>query len=123
MKHGDHNTYSHRGCRCERCKDAYYGYHRAWRERLGRLKGTRPHLGRPCHNVTVDTDALRRILAADERPVSRIEADAGLSQSAIYRVLERGRCSAATFDALCSALELHGYEIESTTAMSPATGG
>ena len=109
--HGSMRRYR-QGCRCEECGEAQYVYVHDMRVRLGYIKGVKPHTGRYCHNVTVDVDALRSFIAREGRPVFRLERDSGLSRGAMYRVLNRGRCTTATFDAICSELGLHGYEIE-----------
>lgn len=106
MKHGTNAGYK-RGCRCEACCRASYEY---IRRRKGAPKRPRS-TGQRCDNVAIDAGALLRLFDRDGRPRAVLERDAGLSKSATYRVLERRRCTAATFDALCSALDINGYEI------------
>lgn len=113
-RHGIYLGYEH-GCRCERCTAAEYAYVRAlWVAKHGD-DSKRPHLVGPrSGHVSIDADELLKRLARDGRPRVMFERDAGLSKSATYHVIRRGRCSGGTFDALCSALDINGYEITAT---------
>jgi len=100
MKHGTYDGYNNHDCRCDACREAG----RAYRGSVQR----RPHAD-SCH-VSVDQAALLREISP--RSINSVERNAGLSRGAMRMVLRRGRCTLATFDAICGALGLNGYEIE-----------
>lgn len=114
--HGTYSRYSNDGCRCGDCTDAAWAWWHEYRARHGMLTGRYPHAVGPRVIIPIDTGALRRVIQADGRPIAHVEKDAGLSKSAIHGVLRSGRCLAGTFDALCGALGLNGYEIEAASA-------
>jgi DNA-binding phage protein len=62
--------------------------------------------------VTICPTSLREAITRSRRSINRVNSDAGLSQGAIYHAMRRGRCSLATFDAICASLGINGYEIE-----------
>jgi|GEM_PF-6409102 len=84
----------------------------SWYHDSGRFKNARPHYHGPKEIVSIDVRALKRIMASDGRPVVRLESDAGLSNGAIHRVLERGRCHILTLDALCDVFGIHDWEVQ-----------
>ncbi len=66
--------------------------------------------------VRMDTAELRRLIEHDGRAVSEISRDAGLGDAHLGIILKRGgRVQLATFDAICGALGINGYEIEVTS--------
>lgn len=108
------NGYVNYGCRCDECRKARSDSMREYRER----RCAQPAYRKPfmsAGSVGIDAGQLRRVIADDGRSIAEIEREAGLCGSGIHAVLSRGRASLATYDAICSALRINGYEIEELT--------
>jgi hypothetical protein len=103
-KHGTISCYN-RGCHCDTCRAAATEYKRAWKLRQG-------HKPQPPRgpSVIVDVGAIKRAAAASEWSLNDLSREAGLTDSAVHKITERGRCGLYTLDVIACRLGRHMSE-------------